>query len=367
MVNKPDREISVNLEDVLDQLDLLAALIDEDFNILTINREIERLFGNVTGKKCFEVFHSANAPPDYCAILNLLKGGSGEEEFYEQSIGRWLKVRASRLNIGDSTVFLHLAEDVTERKKMEMDLIERERKFKSLFESAVDIIYLLSPEGKILDVNPAIKSIGYSKEEIIGKYVYDIFTPNSRKKFFDKLDNLMKEGFLRHEVEVVSKDGRIISMECVASIIRDNGDVSSIISIHRDITERKQMEEKLKESEEKYRTLVEKTHDAVYLLTPDGFLFVNDRVCDLTRYTKEELYRIDPLDLIHPDDRERIREYIRRRFSGEKAPESHISKIITKDGETRYCEFSVKAITYMGQTVILGSVRDITEKKADGG
>ena len=233
-------------------------------------------------------------------------------------------------------------------------------------EDANDVLFIVDVNGYFINANKvALETFGYTIEDLGKKNIVDIVDEKYVHMAFKKIQEILrtKKPIEAFEVLCHSKDGKEIWVEVRARPIFEDGKIVAIQGIARDITGRKRMEEKLKESEEKYKTLVEKTHDAVYILGQTGLLFVNNRVCEVTGYTKEELYEMDPFDLIHPEDRDRIRDYVAKRFRGDKAPESHITRIITKDGDIRYCEFSVKPITYEGQTAILGSVRDITERK----
>jgi len=122
------------------------------------------------------------------------------------------------------------------------------------------------------------------------------------------------------------------------------------------------MEEALRESEEKYRTLVEQSHDGIYIYNRNRFLFINDRVCELTGYSKEELLDLDIWQLIHPDDRAGIEKYEIDRSIGKEIPNVYQIRIITKDGQIRFVELSVRIITYQGESAILGMGRDISDQ-----
>ena len=122
-------------------------------------------------------------------------------------------------------------------------------------------------------------------------------------------------------------------------------------------------EQSLRESEQRYRTLVEGSHDGIYIYRDDQFRFVNDRACEITGYDRERLYEMSIWDLLHPDDRERVREIGRKRRNGEDAPNTYDARVVTADGETRYLQFSVQSTTYRGEWAALGSVRDVTERR----
>ncbi|WP_321112664.1 PAS domain S-box protein [Halorussus salinisoli] len=118
----------------------------------------------------------------------------------------------------------------------------------------------------------------------------------------------------------------------------------------------------LRESEEKYRTLVEGSHDAIFIHSDEGFQFVNDRVAELTGYSREELLRMSVWDVVHEDDRERVRQIIENDEADDDTPHYEL-RVRTKAGEVRYVELSVQVISYNGELGHLGSARDVTERR----
>ncbi|WP_136715991.1 PAS domain S-box protein [Halorientalis salina] len=140
----------------------------------------------------------------------------------------------------------------------------------------------------------------------------------------------------------------------------DQGDLTAAIEAAVD---EYRTERALEESEERYRTLVEGSHDGIYIYQDAEFVFVNDRICEITGYSEAELADMEIWELVHPADRDRVRAIGERRARGENPPQTYDSRILTKDGETRYLEFSVASITHEGNWAALGSVRDVTEHR----
>ncbi|MCO8255391.1 PAS domain S-box protein [Haladaptatus sp. AB618] len=114
-------------------------------------------------------------------------------------------------------------------------------------------------------------------------------------------------------------------------------------------------ERALQESEERYRTVVEGSHDAVYIYQDDRFAFVNERACEITGYTADELRGMDVWSLLHPDDQDRVRTIAENRMNGRHEVSTYDARFRTKDGEIRYGNFSVRATTYRGTTATIGS------------
>ncbi|UPV73998.1 GAF domain-containing protein [Halorussus limi] len=119
----------------------------------------------------------------------------------------------------------------------------------------------------------------------------------------------------------------------------------------------------LAESQHRHQTLVEESHDAVFIYQESELVFVNERACELTGYGKSELREKDIFTLVHPDDRERVRERVARRKDGRDVPEMYEAKIETKSGETRHCELNTHWITHEGDDAILGFARDVSDQK----
>jgi PAS domain S-box-containing protein len=161
---------------------------------------------------------------------------------------------------------------------------------------------------------------------------YGVFQAGSREaKAFDEDDLELAELLMSHVTEVIS---RIDSQSA------------------------------LRESEEKYRTLVEGSHDAIFIHSNETFQFVNDRVAELTGYSRDELNGMSVWNVVHEEERERVREILETRGSGDDEPPTHYElRIRTKEGDVRYVEMSVQAIAYNGEQAHLGSARDVTERR----
>ena len=132
----------------------------------------------------------------------------------------------------------------------------------------------------------------------------------------------------------------------------------------RDITQRKEAEDKLFESEERYRTAIEHSNDGVALVRGDEHIYVNQKFLDIFGYDKpEEILGTSTYIIAHPDDRPMMIEYNRKRQRGETVPSQYTFKGIKKDGTIRYIDVSVAAMLLRGEPVTLAFLRDITEHR----
>jgi PAS domain S-box-containing protein len=123
-------------------------------------------------------------------------------------------------------------------------------------------------------------------------------------------------------------------------------------------------EEALRDSEQKYRTLADSSITGVFIHQDSKYVFVNDRFAEMHGYEPEELLGRDHLDLIHPDQREIIRERADKTLKGEEVPQRYEIKRLKKDGEVVWHEIMVSdPITYRGRPAIMGHEIDITKRK----
>ena len=251
--------------------------------------------------------------------------------------------------------------DITERKRAEEALRESEATARALMDSPVDSILVVNPDGIILDTNQTFaQRIGRRVDELIGRCVYDFFPPELVKSRRARVDEIVHFG-----VSIRFEDERAgIQLDHSAHPICDaQGKVTKIAIVARDITERKRMEEALRESEEKYHTLFEESRDAISITTREGkFIDINQAWLELLGYTKEELMSLNVQETYaNPDDRPRVQKEIERKGF----VRDYEIKLRKKDGTAidSLLTFTVWR-AYNGNILgYQGIIRDITERK----
>jgi diguanylate cyclase (GGDEF)-like protein/PAS domain S-box-containing protein len=269
---------------------------------------------------------------------------------------------------GDSNFFVGVGIDVTERKQAEETLKESEEKYRSIFENAVEGIFQVATDGHFISANPAMARIygDASPEETIARItdVEQLYVDHRERKRYQDL--LEKYGMVNNfESQFYRKDGVVIWLSINARAVKDEaGKTLCYEGIVEDITLRKNAEQRLMESEERYRTAIEFSNDGVSLLRGGRHIYVNRRFLEIYGYDKPEEALGKGLDLtIHPDDRQMVVERNRRRERGEHVTPKYEFKGIRKDGTTVYVEISTARITFHGEPATLAYHRDITKRK----
>lgn len=245
-----------------------------------------------------------------------------------------------------------------------------EQRFRAFIEHSSDMIVLVNLEGIIIYVNPAIENIlGFKPEERIGAKGMERIHPDDMQALTDAFMTLSSDTnspAIKGELRLRHKNGSWRTLEAVGSNQVNNNVVEYIIINYRDITERKQAEESLRQSEEKYRTLLESVQEGYFELDLAGnFTFFNDSLCRIYNYSKEELMGMNYRH--YTDDKTRkngFQEFNKVYNTGEPL-KGFTWPIIGKDGTKRYVETSASLIKDSSGKPIgfRGILHDITARK----
>jgi PAS domain S-box-containing protein len=265
---------------------------------------------------------------------------------------------------------LGIARDITERKRAEEALRESEKRYRSLVETSPDAVTMTDLEGRIIYVSPQTLELhGFkSAEELSGRSAFDLIAPEDHERAMTNLQKTMKEGIVRKlEYVFLKKDGTHFIGELSVALIKDAyGKPKAFIATTMDITERKQVENKLRESEKRYYTLFENANDAVFITdTETGkLLYVNKMAEILTGKSRDELIGMHQSMLHPPEDAKHYKEAFRNHVRN---PSVNVEAIVMrKDGTRIPVLISASTFELGGKKVIQGIFRDVTElKKAE--
>lgn len=255
--------------------------------------------------------------------------------------------------------------DITDRKEVEARLQESEARFKALFYQAVDGIVFMPIEGTTLVVNDAFaKMHGYdSPREMEHLRLTDLDTPESARLAPERLRRLKSGEAMNFEVEHYRKDGSTFPLEVSCQVIESNGK-RFYLGFHHDITERKETEKALRESEERYRVLIEDSIVGIGISKGNKILFANKALLDLFGY--DSVDEVPPgglLALMAPEFKEAVRERIERREAGNPISSSYELRIVRKDGATRDVQLQAAYVNVGNERLTQTTFRDVTELK----
>jgi two-component system cell cycle sensor histidine kinase/response regulator CckA len=250
----------------------------------------------------------------------------------------------------------------------EENLRESEDRFYQIFHASSHLMAISTvKEGRIIDFNEAFARLaGYKREEFIGKTTmeYGIWADSQQR---DKvLRRLQEEGAVHNlELEARAKDGKLHTL--LFSINKIALDCEPhLLSTAVDITDLKNAEKELKESEGKYRELVEKSLQGLAIMQDGRFVFCNGRFAEITGYSVEELQSLSPeqiIEMINVEDRGFIDERRRDQAGGKPVPANYEYRGIKKDGTEIWVEVFSSPIEYGGKPAIQAAFMDITERK----
>ena len=259
------------------------------------------------------------------------------------------------------------ARDITERKQAEEKLAQHKTLLEMTFRCVPDALVLTNTNREIIMSNVALTRIfGYEIDEVLGKKTVmfyenqDEYERQGRTRF-----NLRAEA--KHAPYVVNyrtKNGKVFPGETAGTVITgNNGEVLAFLGVIRDITERRQAEESLRESESRLRAIYEAAHDAILVVDPATVCIVeaNTTAARLLGYTKEELLGLS-CEVIHPKEMHQLRAIISKTLSCGGTLSDELT-CRAKDGHRVPVEIAFSNLRYQGQVLVLAMIRDITERR----
>jgi PAS domain S-box-containing protein len=257
-----------------------------------------------------------------------------------------------------------LLEDITREKRAELTLQESEDRYRKLVEISPDAVFL-HREGKIIYANPAaFKILGAShSDEIISKNILDFIHPDFRDAVRKNIEKDLG-GNISPPIELhmlrVDETSIIVEGRGIKTTIDGKPAVQVAI---RDITERKHAEEALRESEEKYRTLIDRATDGICVVQDSIIKMCNRYVTEFWGGSVEEILGRPFTDFVHPDALSEIVDSYNRRMAGESTPSIYETKLKRKDGSIFHAELNAGIISYEGKPADLIIIRDMNERK----
>ena len=370
------RERERQLESLMGHLPGLAyrALADEHWTALFASKGIEDLTGYPADEFTSRRLNYADImlPEDRPATREAVFTALRERRMYEaehrirhkDGSVRWIWARGHGVFAPDGSLrFIEgLNLDMTRQKQAEEALRASERRFRVFVDHAADAFFLTDEKGRVLDVNRrACESLGYTRDELIGMTPFD-FVDLEPTVFEDRIRQLLAGEAVAFESRHRRKDGTVFPVETRAKSFREGGR-QFLVSLARDVTDRKQAEERLRESEQRWRSLTEALPQLVWSATPDGACdYFSTQWTQHTGLEKADLLGWRWLESLHPDDREPTRRFWLESVAGHHSYDIEY-RVRHRDGEYRWFKTRGVPIRDTGGNIVkwFGTCTDITE------
>jgi two-component system cell cycle sensor histidine kinase/response regulator CckA len=363
------------LGSVLSSIDDLVFVIHADGVFLDylgpVSGSLYRPEEEFLGRSVDEVLPAPIADQVAKALRQLEAGAEVEQFDYSLEVGgerrEWsAKISARRDGSGHFEGATAVIRETTERRRVEEALRESEQLFRSMVETAPSMLLISDAEGKNTYVSPQCEEmLGYAPEELEGRFspfVHEDDSARAREVFSQALEE--KSGGRDFEYKAVRKDGGIwYASSSWEPLTGKDGEFAGFVLQTRDITAQKRAEEELRESEERYRRLVEGSFDGIAVHSEGKVVFINEAGAKLLGASQPgEIIGRSLLEFILPDQVEAVRQRVIRQPDSPAGPLAEAT-LQTLDGREVQAEGAAIRISHNGQPAVLLVFRDITERK----
>ncbi len=236
-----------------------------------------------------------------------------------------------------------------------------EELYQALFEQAADGIFITDEQGHFVEVNQhGCNMLGYTREELLCVSIEDLVMAEDLTRDPLQLSAMQAGKTLLNERRLRCKNGRLLPVEISARMLIDG----RFLSIVRDISKRRRVEDQLRESNERFRLLAESSLPGIYLIQDDLFRYVNPAMAQIFGYEVEELIdKLGPMDLVYSDDQSLVAENLRRRIEGEEEAIHYEFRGRRKDDSVIDVEVYGRRIEHERRAGVIGTLLDVSERK----
>jgi two-component system NtrC family sensor kinase len=358
---------------------LMGLVVVQDFRIVYANSA----YAEVSGYSVDELLSASPAqlqamihPEDQALVWgrfrDRLEGKAALPRYECRAIRKdgtvcWMEVHATRIEYNGKPAIQAAYIDITDYKQAGEALKQSEERYRTILDEMEEGYYEVDIAGNFTFVNDAMSHIlGYSRDELIGMN-YKTYTPREYvKAVFQAYNHVYRTGepMKWFPMAEIRKDGtRILAEDSVLPLRNDKGEVVGFRGVSRDVTNRRQAEEALQKSEERYRQLTENAGEAIFVVQDGRVKFMNPKGAELSGYSIEELVSKPFVEFIHPEDIDMVADRYLKRLKGEPVPQIYDFRIIRKDGIIRWGELNAVPISWEDRPAVLCFMNDITERK----
>ncbi len=350
----------------------LIAILDNQYRIRRVNQSMADRLGvtpeQCVGQICYETIHGLPHPPTFCPHARTLKDVQGHAaEVHEDRLGGDFMVTTTpllderRQMVGS----VHVARDITKRKQAEEALRKSEEKYKTLVETSPDAVIMSTLEGQITFASQmTLELLGYEHtEDLLGKSPLDLLAKEDHEKF---MANFREQGVLRDVPYTFRRqDGTEFAGEISCAVVHDaSGKPVGRVALARDISERKQTQEALRQSHEELQAIYEGMFDGIVVVDIESKRFVrtNPALGRMLGYSEDELLSLSVKDIHRPEDIPNVLEQFKAQAEGRLIVAESIP-VVRKNGSLFYADITTTVIDYHGRRCNIGVFHDITARK----
>lgn len=279
-----------------------------------------------------------------------------------------VNVNWHRLDFAGRPAYLVMAADVTDQKLAQAAVVESEERYRELIENANDIIYTHDLKGNFTSLNKAGELItGYTCEEALTMNIVDVLAPNSVDVARQMLARKAEEKIATvYELDIFAKNGQRVALEVSTRLIYAAGVPVGVQGMARDINARKAAEDAVKDSEEKFRSIVETTNEWIWAIDVEGnYNYTNPAITYILGYGVDEILSANVFAFLHPEDRAELEVLLPQLIKEQRGWSGRILRWKHKDNGYRYLESNGVPVFDSENKLIgyRGADRDITSRR----
>jgi PAS domain S-box-containing protein len=351
-------------------------VFDAEGRFTAVNRAAAQAMGRtveeMVGRTIHDLFPPEVADRQWRSVKRVLETGeplhSEENRSHVATGPRWFNTSLTPMKNEQGRVqyVIGIARDVTEHRLAEAALRESRRQLQAIYDAMIDGLMIVDLDTlQILSVNRGMCSmLGYAEAELLAMKAPDLRPPGSTSRIRGVASQLAEgQSIIDPSVDLGRKDGKILFAEaCVTRLTyRDR---PCILAAVRDIADRKETEEALRRSEQKYRFLYEQIVDGLTVLNADGILIANEAYAQMHGRTVQEMLGKQVWEFLVPEDQGRAEQRIAELIAGDAPDRANQYRVLRPDGTIGWIEARSKRIEWEGRPAMQAIVRDITVRKA---
>ena len=362
-----------NLYRTLIEKSLDGIVISQNGKVILVNQAFADMIG-YSIEECTETFGPDSiAPEDRQRVLDIhyrrMKGELGDLRYNAALLCRngetlIAEFNSTTIEINGKPASLISIRDITQRISMEEEIKKSEQKYRELTEMLPQTVYELDRNANVIFFNQTgFKQFGIDYSDL-GSSAMNYILPSQHEYFKSNIKKTLSEKkyTFGNKYTAVRKNGETFPAITFAAPILQGDEVVGIRGIILDMSEYATMENALRESEEKYRALIDNATDGIVITQKGLIKFCNPAMCEMMQYRVEELLEKPYLDYVHREDHDVMINFHKRRMDGENFTSIYRSRFIPKDGNLITMELNARTSDYNGQPAAFIVIRNITER-----